>query len=135
MHRDFSRVPAHLSAGGRVLLADLPDAGLSELLYGWRLPGRTPCSITDHTALRTELDRIRAGGYAIVRDEVRIGTMSVAVPLRGAIGRADAALSLGGETAELVTRIPELLRMLSEAAQVISRRLVGVRTDPATDRA
>src|SRR5689334_24570903 len=59
------RLPAHCTAVGKILLADLDQAALDAVLAKGILSGMTPDSITDPDRLRAHLERVRAEGIAI----------------------------------------------------------------------
>jgi DNA-binding IclR family transcriptional regulator len=71
------RLPAHVTAAGKVLLAFGPGV-VDELPLERHGPG----TITDPGALREELSRIREQGVAINREESRRGILGVAAPVR-----------------------------------------------------
>lgn len=76
-----SRMPLHCFAGGKALLAQLNPDALAE--YFSRGPRRrfTDRTIVDEQALRRDLDRCRARGYALSEDEHTIGVVAVGVAL------------------------------------------------------
>ncbi|WP_435272341.1 IclR family transcriptional regulator domain-containing protein [Streptomyces parvulus] len=86
-----TRLPAHATALGRVLLADRPDATASPVLR-----------------------RVREEGHALVDEELEAGLRAVAVPVRDRAGRVVAAVNIAmhaarGTTEECLTRVlPEL---------------------------
>jgi IclR family pca regulon transcriptional regulator len=101
-----TRLPAYATSLGRVILADLPEARVTEALTGG-LPERlhpltpptpltssTPRTITDPDRFRAELDRVRKAGYAMVEEELEQGLRSIAVPVRDRGGRAVAAVNV-----------------------------------------
>lgn len=77
------RNPAHATAVGKVLLAHLlPDmTAVVQWCRGATLERRTPNTITDHHRLASELDVIRARGFALDREENELGVHCVAVPV------------------------------------------------------
>jgi DNA-binding IclR family transcriptional regulator len=83
------RLPAHVTAAGKVLLAAADDV-VEALVLDRHGPG----TITDAGALRRELAEIRARGFAINREESTVGVLGVAAPVVGADGRVIAALAL-----------------------------------------
>ncbi|MFI1442309.1 IclR family transcriptional regulator domain-containing protein [Streptomyces fructofermentans] len=85
-----TRLPAHPTSLGRVLLADLPPAArhLPELR------ALTPRTVTDPAALTKVLDDVRRSGYALVDGELEEGLRSIAVPVRDRTGRAVAAVNV-----------------------------------------
>ena len=88
------RVPLHLSAMGKVLLAyaDPDDGGGLEALAPLEAP--TPRSISALDALRAELDVVRADGFAVANRETWADQLSVAVPIFDRHGYIYLALGL-----------------------------------------
>lgn len=78
-----TRLPAHRTSMGRVLLAALPPADLDAYLRSADLTPRTPKSIKSTAALRRELDRVRAEGYAMVDGELEEDIRGLSMPLHG----------------------------------------------------
>ncbi|HEX3792587.1 MAG TPA: IclR family transcriptional regulator [Pseudonocardiaceae bacterium] len=76
-------LPAHATALGKALLAELTDEELTALLPE-RLPARTEHTLTEREALRAELTATREQGFAVEREEGTIGVACVAavVPYR-----------------------------------------------------
>ncbi|MFI8189770.1 IclR family transcriptional regulator C-terminal domain-containing protein [Streptomyces sp. NPDC085946] len=84
-----TRLPAHATSLGRVLLAGLPERD--------RRPGPlrplTSHTVTDPAALARILTEVRAQGYALVDEELEEGLRSIAVPVRDRTGRVVAAVN------------------------------------------
>jgi IclR family transcriptional regulator, pca regulon regulatory protein len=120
-----SRLPAHCTSLGRVLLAGLAPDELSTFLRSVELTARTERTITDVNALAERLAETARLGYAIVDEELEDGVRSLAVPIRDRAGRVVAALNIGTQ----VGRVPmkqlrsEFLPLLLEAAAEVSNRL------------
>jgi IclR family transcriptional regulator, pca regulon regulatory protein len=76
-----SRLPAHATSMGRALLAFQPNAEREAFFRLAPYPALTPKTITDAEALRRELARIRAAGFALVDEELELGLRSIAVPV------------------------------------------------------
>ncbi|TDB91745.1 IclR family transcriptional regulator [Actinomadura sp. 7K534] len=74
-------LPAHVSASGKVLLAQLPDEAVVALYPRENLEALTPHSLSTRTALLEDLDRIRKRGYATGLQESEDGVIAVAAPL------------------------------------------------------
>ncbi|GAA1006009.1 IclR family transcriptional regulator [Acrocarpospora pleiomorpha] len=89
-----TRFPAHCTSMGRVLLAGLSPAELDAFLADNPLERLTPRTVTSPVALRSELDRVRAQGWAMVDQELEEGLRSIAAPIRNRAGRAVAAVNL-----------------------------------------
>jgi len=88
------RVPLHLSAMGKVLLAfgDPDDGGGIEALAPLDAP--TPHSIGDLDQLRAELAEVAEQGYAVASRETWSDQLSVAVPIFDRYGAIYLALGL-----------------------------------------
>ncbi len=90
-----SRLPAHCTSMGRVLLAALPEAEARARVEAADLSPRTPLSLTEPEEIMARIAEARAKGYALIDQEVELGLRSIAVPLYGAQGRVVAALNTG----------------------------------------
>jgi IclR family pca regulon transcriptional regulator len=89
-----TRFPAYATSMGRVLLAALPDDRLEAYFDRADLYRLTTRTITTAAALRTELAKVRAQGWALVDQELEDGLRSVAAPIRDRAGRVVAAVNL-----------------------------------------
>jgi IclR family pca regulon transcriptional regulator len=89
-----TRFPAHATSMGRVQLAALSDAELDAYLARADLRALTSRTLTEPDALRAELARIRAQGWALVDQELEDGLRSVAAPIRDRTGRVVAAVNV-----------------------------------------
>jgi IclR family pca regulon transcriptional regulator len=101
-----TRFPAHATSMGRVLLAGLPDAQLAELLPRLPLTRHTNRTVGSIEALRQELTRIRAQGWALVNQELEEGLRAVAAPVRDPAGTVVAAVNVSAHA----TRTLESMR-------------------------
>jgi IclR family transcriptional regulator, pca regulon regulatory protein len=77
-----TRLPAHCTSMGRVLLASLSADQLDRYLATAELEQWTGRTITDPDRMRTVLDETRQRGWALVDQELEIGLRSVAAPIR-----------------------------------------------------
>jgi len=89
-----TRFPAYATSMGRVLLSGLDAADLDAYLAGVTIERLTPHTIRSVSSLRTELDRVRAQGWALVDQELEEGLRSVAAPIRDRAGRVIAAVNV-----------------------------------------
>ena len=89
------RLPAHVTAAGKLLLAFAPDA--LEALCTAGLPRHGPGTITEPERLRTEIAGIRERGIAFNREESSRGVLGVAAPVTDRDGTVLAALALAVE--------------------------------------
>jgi IclR family pca regulon transcriptional regulator len=128
-----TRLPAHCTGMGRVLLAALPDSELDDFLADVELEAFTERTITDAAGLRQAIERVREEGWALVDQELEMGLRSIAAPLR-AESRTIAGLNVAVAAARvplddlLGTMLPELLR----TAQLISTALDASRRNGGT---
>ncbi|KPJ76051.1 MAG: hypothetical protein AMJ54_13035 [Deltaproteobacteria bacterium SG8_13] len=120
-----SRIPAHCSAVGKVLLAFLPEEEYEKITGGDGLPKRTENTITDPKKLKAHLKQIRQGGYALDNEENEIGIRCVAAPIRDQRGEVIAAISISAPSIRIKTRtlVTSLKDQVIETALKISRKL------------
>lgn len=84
----------HCTGIGKAILAALPDPVRDELVERLPLPGRTPRTLTDRSALRKELVLTRARQYAIDDEENEAGIRCVAAAFRDHNGVVVGAVSV-----------------------------------------
>ena len=117
-----TRVPAYLSAPGRVLLADLGDDELEEYLSTEALTQATPRTVAGVDDLRRSIHAIRATGYCVLDQEIELGMRACAVPVRRP-GQPGLAISVSSHasrgTVESVRR--DHLPPLEEAARELEK--------------
>ena len=89
-----SRMPAHSTAEGKLLLAYLPEALRAELVSAMRLVRRGPNTITTKRELLEEMQRIRLGGLAVADEEQAAGVLAIAAPVRDAAKEAVVAIGI-----------------------------------------
>jgi IclR family pca regulon transcriptional regulator len=89
-----SRLPAHATSKGRVLLAFLPEPELEAYFARRAMARYTDQTVVDEAELRDILAAVRREGFAVVDQQLEEGLSSVAAPIIDATGRASAALSL-----------------------------------------
>jgi len=116
----------HCTASGKVLLAGLSTDELDELLHGWRLPRRTPGTVTDHRRLRTQLDDVRGQGFALTVGEADEDSGGLAAPIRTGGGHTIAALSVVAPAQRVAqATVRSLSQLVIEGAAAIANRLDG----------
>jgi IclR family pca regulon transcriptional regulator len=120
-----TRLPAHATSMGHVLLAGLSESELQRYLAHADLRPLTGHTITRREDLISRLDLVRKQGYAIVDQELEQGLRSGAAPVKDSASRVIAALALSAMTA---TTDEQTFRdhhapILVEAAREISREL------------
>ncbi len=120
-----SRLPAHCTAMGKAMLANIPPDRFSFLLGERQLEPCTANSIVDIEALEAEFVKIRRRGYAINNQELVVGLRAVAAPIMGEHGEVVAAINISGTT-ETISRSRlrhELAPLVVETAEEISQTL------------
>lgn len=125
-----SRLPAHCTASGKLLLALADPTGPLRLPGELRLTRRGPRSITGRRALRSELEQIRERAVAHEDEELSAGMRSLAAPVRGSHGEVIAALALDVPSSvcsasELRERFTGPLRTCAERISAEAGRAVG----------
>ncbi|GAA3512071.1 IclR family transcriptional regulator [Actinocatenispora rupis] len=121
-------LPAHATALGKALLAELTDDEVTALLPTV-LTARTPRTVTDPAALRAELAATRERGYAVEREEGTPGIACAAAAVAYRIPATDAmSCSLPADAVDddETHRVGVLLR--DAAADLAARlRRAGIR--------
>ncbi len=122
-----TRLPAHPTSMGRVLLAGLPEAELDAYLHATPLERHTERTVVDQARLRAVLEGVRADGWALVDQELELGLRSIAAPLRDAGGATFAALNLSAAASRVSTEdlrgrlLPPLLEAAGEISTAVAR--------------
>jgi len=121
-----SRLPAHCTSMGRVLLAGLPAPELDAFLARVRMIAYTNRTITSPQKLGEAIAKVRRDGYALVDQELEIGLRSLAVPVQDRTGRVAAAVNVGVQAsrvtaADLESRVlPDLFAAGRELGMLLS---------------
>lgn len=110
-----TRFPAAVTSMGRVLLAAASVEERDRILDATTFAALTPRTLTDPDAVRRELERVRAQGWARVDGELEPGLQSLAAPVRGREGAVVAAINVSMSSgryteADIIERlVPALL--------------------------
>lgn len=117
-----SRLPAHCSSLGKVLLSDLPTDELERRLAQAELTSFAPNTISSQQDLISELSKVREQGYAIGDEELAVGLRAAAAPIRDINHRIVAAINATGATINIsYERLNnEIIPALIETAHQIS---------------
>ncbi|MGX9147047.1 IclR family transcriptional regulator domain-containing protein [Mesorhizobium sp. 128a] len=116
-----TRLPAHCTSMGRVLLAGLGADELKSFLAGARIERRTPKTITSRAALGKAIDVARVDGFAIVDEELELGLRSIAVPIADRSGRTVAAINMSTQSARF--SVAEMERDILPALRKAKQRV------------
>ena len=98
-----TRLPAHTTAAGRLLLSLLPDAELDRWIANATFKPYTPLTTTDKSQFKRELIKLRKLGYAVTEGQYELGLRGVAVPLIDSGGNAVGALSVSMSIAAMTS--------------------------------
>jgi IclR family transcriptional regulator, pca regulon regulatory protein len=122
-----SRVPAYLTAIGRVLLAELDDDTLDEYLRTAVFLRETERTITDPDRLREVVMGVRGQGYCVMDQEIEAGVCAVSVPVhqpnRPTMG-ISVAVHASRTSVEAIERdyLPALLETAAGIERILSMR-------------
>lgn len=115
------RLPAPLSAAGRVLLASLDDSAVLRIVAEGLHGPRTEKALADPESVLAEVRAGEARGYCLTDEEVEIGLRAVAVPVIDPAGRVIAAMSLSALTAR--ASVERMIEQFVPALQDVAGRL------------
>lgn len=120
-----SRLPAHCTSMGRVMLAAKPAEEARAIIEASDLTPRTPKSRIDPDDIMAMIGEVRMQGYAVNDQEIEIGLRSLAVPVLNARGKTVAALNTGmaatqASASDLVSRfLPALTKVQAGLQRVL----------------
>lgn len=97
----------HISACGKAILAELPDARITEIIEQNGLPSYTPETITDRDELFDELKSIRKQGYAYNIEEGDVGRNGIGAVISENEGEIIGAIGISGPANRLTTNLLE----------------------------
>ncbi|MCP2621302.1 IclR family transcriptional regulator [Mycolicibacterium smegmatis] len=118
-----TRIPAHLTAVGRCLLAALDDDALASLYRDYDWPQRTDTRITSVAALKGVLDDVRASGYAAEVGATTDGIECIAAPV--SVGDGTAVAAIGIARVAVTPASGRLIEAVRDAARAASASLAG----------
>ncbi len=119
-----SRLPAHATGLGKVLLAGLSTEEVDRRFAGAKMEQYTPQTIANLRDLHHELDVIRERGYSIDTGEYTIGVYCVAVPIRDRSDRFAAAISSSVPEARINEDLKQrMVQTLTKSADRIEKAL------------
>ncbi len=117
------RLPLHLGAAGRVLMASMPDEELRrflEPLSEFRLVGGETMTREE---LLAKLQQTRLQGFALSRGEREMGVVALAAPVARPHGGTIAAMAITGPPSRMTQeRVEQLSIEVRRAAQEVARR-------------
>lgn len=118
------RMPLHSTSIGKALLAFLPEKDLDRVITEHPLKRFTPRTIVSPSALKEQLAKVRAQGFASCNEENEVDVRSVAAPIFNGAQSVVAAVNLGASSLQMRTKdIPRLGAMVSAYAMKMSAQL------------
>ncbi|MEM9776388.1 MAG: IclR family transcriptional regulator [Chloroflexota bacterium] len=124
-----TRLPAHATSTGKVLLAYQPSDTLDSLDLS-NLIMLTEDTLQTKDALLVELEQVNLKGFGTTVHELELGIMGIAVPIFNHHKQVVAALSTAGPASRLpIKKLSSLTPILKEAADAISYK-IGFRPEP-----
>lgn len=118
--RDGQIMPAHLTAGGKVLLARLPPDRFAELYPAAGVP-EEELDAAAVALLAEEVEGVRRRGYALNKGATERGLYALGVPIVGEGGVAVGSLTVSMPSVRWVTgRVPDLVAQLRAGADRIA---------------
>jgi len=112
------RAPLHITAVGKLFLAEDGAAGLREYAKRTKLPGSTRNSLTSLGALEKDLDKVHRQGYAVDHEEAELGVRCIGAGIRDDDGTLVAGLSVSAPAERMKASWSHLVK---ETAEKISR--------------
>ena len=123
------RLPSHLTASGRAILAALPKSQVRALYpnaAAFTSRHETDSPILKYSALSSHLDQVRQRGYATEHGEVTPGFGSVAAAVTDHVGWPTAAVAVTFlEDKVPAQQWPDLARRVQKVADELSNRIHG----------
>lgn len=120
VHLVGARAPLHVTAVGKLYLAEEPAAAVADYARRTGLPGATPHSLTTLKELTRELDKVRKQGVAYDNEEIEPGLRCIAAPVHDDGGMLVAGLSV---SAPAERHKPEWATLVKQAAAAIAAEL------------
>lgn len=123
--RTGSRVPAHCTACGKVLLAYRDVAETRRLMASSSFRQYTKHTITDIETLEEALMEVRGRGYALDLQEIVADVACVAAPITDRYGSVIAAMSVSMPAYRFPEARQELVEKLCAAANSVSAKVAA----------
>jgi IclR family pca regulon transcriptional regulator len=120
-----SRLPAHTTSMGRVLLAGLPPEKLDAYFRAATLRAYTKHTVTDEKKLRRILDDVRRDGWCYVESELEENISGVSAPVQDRAGKTIAAVNVSSNLGR-VTRKQMLSKLLPELLKTAEQMRLAV---------
>jgi DNA-binding IclR family transcriptional regulator len=127
------RAAAHCVATGKAMIAFRGKTALAAMSKD--LESHTDRTLTDPARFLAEMEQVRKRGYAVNREEWRVGVSGVAAPIGDAAGTVIAAIGLSGPAARFKpARLRQFADEVMQAAAGLSEGLGGGESHHALSR-
>lgn len=118
------RLPLHVGAAGKSILAHLPEEEFEAYLEGFVPAQISPFTITEPAELRRQRDLIRQAGYAVSDQEVDEGVTAVGACILDGSGHPVAGIAVASLAAKMnAEKIAKLGNILRKTSAEISAQL------------
>ncbi len=125
-----SRVPAHCTAIGKLMLSRLPEPELTATIEAMPRPSYAANTITDVDALLTALAEIKRDGIGTDNQEFMHGVVCVAVPVVGEDGRSLGGIAISAPEARMT--LNEMLGFVPQMKDAAARLSATYSRGPVT---
>ncbi len=115
--------PLYCTGLGKAFLTFLPDKERDDLIQRIQFAPVTPNTITSKEKLYQQLEIFRNQGYAIDDEEIEVGLWCAAAPVFGSSGRIEAAVSVAGPTARMLSNKEEIVQTLLNVTRELSEKM------------
>jgi IclR family transcriptional regulator, acetate operon repressor len=123
-----SRVPAHCTAIGKLMLSRLPERELADTIGAMPLSSYSANTITDADALLKALAEIRRDGIGTDNQEFMHGVVCVAVPVIGVDGRSLGGIAISAPEARMT--LNQMLGYVPQMRDAGSASVINLRPRP-----
>ncbi len=115
-----SRAPLHVTAVGKLMLANDGDTAIEDYVKRTGLPGFTKNTLTDIKQFKAELHLALEQGFALDNEEAEIGVGCIGTLVRNSAGKVVAGLSV---SAPIERRSNDWIPKVIKAAEKLSTQL------------
>lgn len=120
-----ARLPAHCTALGKCLLSGLPDEAVRAVLGPEPYERRTANTLTTWSELAADLAATREAGVTVSEEELEVGLVSIAAPMRWIDGPGTAAINVSLPATRATPEFrARLIAALLDTASAINAEMV-----------
>lgn len=120
-----ARVPAHATAAGKAMLAQLGNAELERLYPSPKLAEATPATIRSRAELIDQLALVRKRGFAMNDGESEDELAAIGAAVVDTRGTAHGAISVSGPRARVLKHRDAYIEVVVGAAHGLERKIFG----------